>query len=149
MTKPTLEQRFWKFVEKTESCWLWRGYRDKKKGYGMFNVEGTPIQSHRVAWTLLIGPLTSKDELHHECPNKACIRPDPKHVVKVLRHDNPDCPSYLNRHKSHCKNGHPLSGSNLYERPGRRHRCCRICVNDRQRERRQRLGVGPGPTGSM
>ena len=33
----TLEQRFWSKVNKTDTCWLWVGYKNFG-GYGIFSV---------------------------------------------------------------------------------------------------------------
>lgn len=43
--------------------------------------------------------------------------------------------------KTHCKQGHPLSGANMYYRPVGRARACRECLRiaDRKREPRKRL----------
>ena len=42
-----------------------------------------------------------------------------------------------NRDKTHCRQNHPLSGSNLYVPPGSNSRHCKQCQRDRQRERQR------------
>ncbi len=43
---------------------------------------------------------------------------------------------------THCKRGHRLKGSNIYqyERDGHIHRSCRICMLDRKQERKATRG---------
>jgi hypothetical protein len=43
----------------------------------------------------------------------------------------------LKRNRTRCKNGHPLSGSNLYLAPGRWERKCRICMKERDECKRR------------
>lgn len=72
-----LTTRFWRHVEKTETCWLWTGSRDRK-GYGRFYVEedGTTISSlaTHASWFLEHGRWPSL-WLLHRCDNPPCIRP--------------------------------------------------------------------------
>ncbi len=79
----TLEGRFWALVEKTDSCWLWSGSTDTH-GYGGIRVGSVTDGSvhlekaHRVAWTLLRGPIPESMEVCHDCPggdNPACVNP--------------------------------------------------------------------------
>jgi hypothetical protein len=77
---PSLIERFWSRVNKTESCWLWTG-RTNEGGYGLIDLprinraKGRPILAHRLAWLLHYGawPLNAL----HNCPggdNPACVR---------------------------------------------------------------------------
>jgi len=57
-----------------------------------------------------------------------------------------------NTHKTHCRNGHELTGNNVLLREGsggRKARSCRICTRARGREslrrRRREAGVGSRP----
>ena len=45
----TVEARFWALVEKTETCWLWRG-RTQKNGYGRFKNGREQVTAHRYAY---------------------------------------------------------------------------------------------------
>lgn len=67
--------RFWAKVEKTDTCWLWRGALSNK-GYGDFHINGDDnhMLAHRFIWEHLHGktPLL----ICHKCDNPACVRPD-------------------------------------------------------------------------
>ncbi len=71
--------RFWSKVRKTDGCWIWTGYRNKR-GYGQFMATWkTVVQAHRYAYELAFGPIpTGGVELCvcHRCDNPACVRPD-------------------------------------------------------------------------
>ncbi len=73
------EARFWARVEKTETCWLWRG-QIKKGGYGEFSwMHGTPIAAHRAAVLLDRGltpeALATETHVCHSCDVRACVNP--------------------------------------------------------------------------
>ena len=71
----TFEERFWKFVNKTDTCWLWTGCLDRR-GYGAFHGDKTsPFKAHRVSFELAHG---RKPKLHvlHSCDNPPCVNPD-------------------------------------------------------------------------
>lgn len=73
--KPVIE-RFMPKVEKTESCWHWRGAR-KKGGYGHLLVGGRMVGAHRVSLMLFRGiPLETQLEAMHSCDVPGCVNPD-------------------------------------------------------------------------
>lgn len=69
-------ERFWKFVDKTPTCWLWCGSRHKRLPYGKFTVNGKTVLAHRFSWELHNGPIPSGLMPLHKCDNPPCIRPD-------------------------------------------------------------------------
>ena len=74
----TVEQRFWNFVKKTDSCWLWTGSKSGA-GYGSFSVNKTSYYAHRYSWELHRGPIPEGMYLLHYCPggdNPSCCNPD-------------------------------------------------------------------------
>lgn len=84
----TLEERFWRFVNKTASCWLWTGATDRK-GYGRITVDGTPLLTHRVSWELANGTIPDALCVLHNCPggdNPTCC--NPAHLFLGNRPDN-------------------------------------------------------------
>jgi HNH endonuclease len=69
-----LEQYFWRHVEKTDTCWLWRGRTTQR--YGQFMVAGRLVLAHRFAWELANG--RAPDDLYvcHRCDTPLCVRLD-------------------------------------------------------------------------
>ncbi len=67
-----LDDLFWGQVEKGESdeCWDWSGAKDSA-GYGKF-----AFNAHRVAYTLVKGPIPSGLMILHECDNPSCCNPE-------------------------------------------------------------------------
>lgn len=82
---PTAE-RFWRFVRKTDSCWLWTGCTSR--AYGMFQISRSipRVYSHRFAYELLVGPIPEGLELDHLCNNPLCV--NPAHLQPVTHAEN-------------------------------------------------------------
>lgn len=71
----TLEEKFSRHVEKTNSCWTWKGYQ-LPRGYGMLNHEGKHILAHRASYELYNGPIMNNLWVLHRCDNPSCVNPD-------------------------------------------------------------------------
>lgn len=141
--------------EPNTGCWLWVGFVHTRDGYGQINVprkDGTfdprthklrmtTVGAHRVAYEAFKGPIPADLELDHLCRVRCCVNPD--HLEPVTRRVNVErgiSPMGKNAVKTHCPEGHPLSGDNLliytrlYQHGRIGHsRDCRLC---RQRTRR-------------
>jgi len=83
-------ERFWDKVEKTESCWLWRGSKTNK-GYGEMNTGGDHSRNqnefvHRLSWVLHFGPIPDGLNVLHHCDTPLCVRPD--HLFLGTQADN-------------------------------------------------------------
>lgn len=128
------EQRFWSRVQRTESCWLWKGPCDKK-GYGSTSVNGTHVRAHRYAYEQLVGLIPNGLELDHECRNHPCV--NPAHLEPVtdrenwLRGESPSARSYKS---GLCVSGRHLMLPDNVRKVGRG-RTCIACWNERIRKR--------------
>jgi len=69
---PTLEQRFWSKVHKTDTCWLWQASKDQA-GYGTFRTPAGVKRAHRVAWELTKGAIPNGLWALHKCDVPACV----------------------------------------------------------------------------
>lgn len=81
--------RFWSYVTKTETCWLWNGTLYQATGYGRFNLNDTSYNAHRISWTICEcdpGPFLVLHKI--ECPNRNCVRP--LHLYLGTHQDNSD-----------------------------------------------------------
>jgi len=124
----SVSARFWKWVDKTDSCWLWTGAL--RYGYGRFVVggrNGKVLMSHRFAYEEIKGVVPEGLQLDHLCRVRNCVNPD--HLEPVTQKVNilrGESPSAKQARQTHCIHGHLLSGDNLYEGKNN-HRGCKIC----------------------
>jgi hypothetical protein len=98
-------ERFIAKVEKTETCWLWQGWRCAK-GYGRFN--GTT--AHRFSYQHYKRPIPPNWQIDHLCKITSCVNPDHLEAVTMeenLRRQHGD--RYLN---PLCPHGHEKSWVN-------------------------------------
>jgi hypothetical protein len=77
-------ERFWKYVEKTDTCWLWKASVNTY-GYGCFWWNRKQHQSHRISWYIKHNKHSEK-LLLHSCDNAACVNPD--HLREGTQSDN-------------------------------------------------------------
>lgn len=85
--KPFTEKqikRFWGYVEKTETCWLWIGYKTGR-GYGAIEFNYKSYPAHRVSWYLAFGEMPTVYVLH-KCNNPICVNPE--HLFLGTQFDN-------------------------------------------------------------
>jgi endogenous inhibitor of DNA gyrase (YacG/DUF329 family) len=75
--RPLLE-RFWDYVEKTPTCWLWTGCTDRH-GYGrIYRGKHKYASVHRLSWEIHNGPIPDGQCVCHNCPggdNPLCVNP--------------------------------------------------------------------------
>jgi hypothetical protein len=121
--------RFLRWVRLGDGCWEWTGDKIQKgtaQGYGRFWFEGKTRRAHKWSYEWFFGAVPEGLVVHHTCENKGCV--NPKHLRATTTVDNlmaSDTPARRNAQKTHCPQGHPLSGDNLMRSSGRRY--CRIC----------------------
>lgn len=137
-------ERFFSFVNKTETCWLWTGQTSKNSGgmlYGRFWLNGKNEVAHRVSWFLTHGswPVLPLDHVKARgCTSTLCV--NPAHLEPVTQRENQlrgDGVAAINARKTHCPKSHPYSGDNLlWRRDGTRR--CRTCERRWSRKGNQR-----------
>lgn len=132
-----LLDRFWAKVEKLgpDDCWEWKAARFLS-GYGRFKAGGRDTVAHLWCYELTVGKVPAGLELDHLCRNRSCV--NPSHLEPVTHRENMmrgETITAANARKTHCKNGHPLSGDNLLIRKNGSRRC-RACEKATQKRRR-------------
>jgi hypothetical protein len=129
---PSLEERFWKRVHKSDGCWEFSGGRHQF-GYGLIQANHKCVGAHRVSWEIHFGPIPDGLWVLHACDNPSCVRPD--HLFLGTVGDNTRDASAKGRlHRqsfTHCPRGHLYSEG--YPAKGRQGRKCRQCHMDRRR----------------
>lgn len=70
-------ERFFKKVEKTSSCWNWKGILFKQ-GYGRIASlnKVKSLKAHRISWEIHFGKIPDGLCVLHKCDNRKCVRPD-------------------------------------------------------------------------
>lgn len=137
---PKEEGYFWKCVVVVEDCWEWCGGL-KGCGYGAFHCAGRSRLVHRVSYEHYIGPIPAGLTIDHLCRNRRCVKPS--HLQPVTMQENTlrgFGVTGMNARKTHCPNGHPLSGDNLAPNKYRRRRCL-TCERAREALRGRHLHV--------
>jgi hypothetical protein len=133
--------RFMAFVvvnEKT-GCWEWTGYRDKR-GYGKFHASGKNHYAHKWLWEQFNGKVPADKELDPLCQNTSCVNLDTLEPVTHTENIRRGKAADAHRNKTHCPQGHPYAGDNLYTFPDGR-RVCKICrrVSGRKHDHIKRM----------
>lgn len=132
----TIEDILLKFVypEPNTGCWIWAGSHCRQ-GYGRVRMNLRMRSAHRCVYEELIAPVDGSKHMDHLCRNPWCV--NPRHLEPVTPRVNAErgySPPARNMRKTHCKEGHPLSGVNLRMARNGRKRLCVICIRRLQRE---------------
>lgn len=125
--------------EPNSGCWIWmRATTGGKVGvYPVWRWEGRRVQATHLALKLRGVEVPKGSDACHHCDNPYCVNPD--HLFVGTRKDNMRDAQTKNRlvgygKREVCKQGHPLSGDNVYTFPNSGKRGCRICRRQWGRE---------------
>ena len=140
-TRPIAE-RFMEKVEKSDGCWIWKGF-GMGNGYGGFHVGGRTVRkmvpAHRASYELHKGAIPEGMHVMHQCDVRRCVNPE--HLKLGTRSDNMQDAARKGRvctigqsRKTHCVNGHELTPDNTYVNKFG-HRRCHICRRAASRRR--------------
>lgn len=123
-------------IDQITGCWNWNGYIHPD-GYGRMSYKKYRSKGvHRLSYLAFKGIFaTGCINTLHTCDNRQCVNPE--HLYLGDQKQNSRDMIDRKRHwlateasKTHCKNGHPLSGENLINTNGKKpQRVCRICKN--------------------
>lgn len=138
-------ERFMGKIEKTDSCWLWRGHvtkpagRTHAGGYGIFGeARGKTHWAHRWSYAHFVGPLQPGMHVDHVCRVKNCVNPE--HLQQITPQENHKTRVIRPKaKKTHCNYGHKLDASNVYVAPRRSTPNCLTCRRARARRHYQEL----------
>ena len=129
---PEFWQKFWKRVERTNTCWLWKppfnGY-----GYGTIRLDGKPIGVHRVSYEKFKNKIPDNLQIDHLCRVRNCVNPD--HLEVVTQKENFD--RWI-KTKTHCIRGHKYTPENTRIYKGKT-RHCRLCDKLRYRKNGKKI----------
>lgn len=120
----TIEDRFWKKVDKTKKCWVWNGAKNPD-GYGLAWTGKKLVAAHRFAYEAIRGPIISSLQIDHLCRNRACVNPYHMEVVTQQENIRRGNVGKKQRDTTHCPSGHPYEGANVVYY--KRRRSCRAC----------------------
>lgn len=122
--------RIWRYASIVNGCWVWSRSRGGG-GYGKVRWNHRQWLVHRVAWTLIFGPIPKGKQVLHKCDNPPCF--NPTHLFLGTQKENiadmmakGHGSAAARRSLERCLRGHPYDESNTYWTPDG-HRQCRVC----------------------
>lgn len=83
--KFSFAEKFWSKVEKTPSCWFWKGV--KKNGAARLWFKGKQQFVYRISYEMGHGTIPSGLSVFHTCAFRSCV--NPAHLVLSYPEDDP------------------------------------------------------------
>lgn len=148
LQRTTLERFEEKYIpEPNSGCWLWTA--GTACGYGAFKDDIWGEQrAHRVSYRFYKGDIPPGKEIDHLCKVKLCVNPEHleavPHKINMFRADQGVVAK--NWHKTHCVNGHELSGDNISIRKHgitEKSRVCLLCERASSKKKYEKKMSGP------
>ncbi len=132
----SIEKRFEnKYIpEPNSGCWLWLGELTPRGNYGLFFHQGKKRRAHTVSYEINVGPVPCGLEIDHKCRVHCCVNPNHLEPVTHMENCRRGMVGAYQRAKTHCPQGHALSGDNVYidpKKPGMR--ACKACRKNASR----------------
>lgn len=137
-------------INQKTGCWEWQA--STRNGYARAHVGGRQpgahnISVHRFMYEHLRGPIPDGLKIDHLCRVLHCV--NPTHLEVVTQRENimrGVGEASIHAKKTHCENGHPLSGDNLAGGKfieSRGWRICKTCKRryGREGQKRRKLGI--------
>jgi hypothetical protein len=127
-----LDERLWgRVVPGPNGCVIWTGWLNNQ-GYGTIQYQASPWYVHRLAYTLMVGPIPEGLSLDHLCRNTRCL--NHYHLEPVPQKIN----AQRGLVKDVCKRGHDLTrpGARRPDRPDGHMGGCAECDRLRYHERK-------------
>jgi len=122
-----------------EPCWEWTAFINQRTGYGGYTIAKIGhFLPHRMFYELFVEPIPKHLICDHLCRNRICV--NPVHLEPVTYKENQlrgDTIIAKSINKTHCKNGHAMTGDNVVVRSNgiykegtpKTRRDCRLCRN--------------------
>ncbi|MBK9019815.1 MAG: HNH endonuclease [Sulfuritalea sp.] len=131
------------FVERTATCWLWRGALNKG-GYGWFQRSAKRHLAHRWFYEAYLGGIPEGLVIDHLCRVRNCVNPD--HLEVVTSGEN--VKRGMVATATHCLRGHEFTAANTRMVPNGKYRTrrCRPCDAIRKAEQRLRMAHAKMPS---
>lgn len=109
-------------------CHVWCGTIQRGKyghDYGLYSPGGgrRRMLAHRFAYERAHGAIPEGGVIDHLCRNTRCVNPQHMEVVSIGENVRRGVPG--NTKVTHCPQGHPYAGENLYVKPTGQRQCRR------------------------